>query len=372
MPGSSTIVSIPLQTLTPLWTGGAQAGVVDRIHETGIIGSLRWWFEILVRSVGGKVLSPHEAILKLEDYKALNAGQKKDPVKLKQCGLCDVSLIFGATNWKRKFRLEIEDRTCDIPLRDIRINTGSGQPAKWFFKGPAREGNLTLKIIPLTRDRNLFDPAIIEGLVQFISDWGGFGARNQMGFGIVKPKPEHHLDTRPLYDYLMRIDECTYNRQLPSLGNMFFARITSKEKKNFAAETTFVLKHALRKTIEVQEKKTAEPHTMNPDTPLSRFVMGAITPEKSAAKIYLSSPFEKEGTNTIRLWGWLPGESGHFSSRLSREGLLDLIYQHLRNNYSASPDDWIELKHSDAHQPDRQRRFLKLLLDIEEENAHGT
>ncbi|ASQ90549.1 type III-B CRISPR module RAMP protein Cmr1 [Prosthecochloris sp. GSB1] len=370
MPGSSTIVSIPLQTLTPLWTGGAQAGVVDRIHETGIIGSLRWWFEILVRSVGGKVLSPHEAILKLEDYKALNAGQKKDPVKLKQCGLCDVSLIFGATNWKRKFRLEIEDHTSDIHLRNISVNTGSGQPAKWFFKGPAREGNLTLKIIPLTRDRNLFDPAIIEGLVKFISDWGGFGARNQMGFGIVKP--ERHLDTRPLYDYLMRIDECTYNRQLPSLGNMFFARITSKEKKNFAAETTFVLKHALRKTIEVQEKKTAEPHTMNPDTPLSRFVMGAITPEKSAAKIYLSRPFEKEGTNTIRLWGWLPGESGHFSSRLSREGLLDLIYQHLRNNYSASPDDWIELKHSDAHQPDMQRRFLKLLLDIEEGNAHGT
>jgi CRISPR-associated protein Cmr1 len=41
-------LSITLKTLTPLWTGGAD-GKVDRIHETGIIGSLRWWYEAIVR-----------------------------------------------------------------------------------------------------------------------------------------------------------------------------------------------------------------------------------------------------------------------------------------------------------------------------------
>lgn len=37
-------MEIKLRTLTPLWTGGV-GGTCDRVHETGIIGSLRWWYE---------------------------------------------------------------------------------------------------------------------------------------------------------------------------------------------------------------------------------------------------------------------------------------------------------------------------------------
>ena len=37
-------VTITLRTLPPLWTGGAD-GMSDRLHATGIIGSLRWWYE---------------------------------------------------------------------------------------------------------------------------------------------------------------------------------------------------------------------------------------------------------------------------------------------------------------------------------------
>ncbi len=34
-------MEITLKTLTPLWTGGV-GGTCDRLHETGLIGSLRW------------------------------------------------------------------------------------------------------------------------------------------------------------------------------------------------------------------------------------------------------------------------------------------------------------------------------------------
>ncbi|HHF52316.1 MAG TPA: type III-B CRISPR module RAMP protein Cmr1, partial [Candidatus Aminicenantes bacterium] len=37
-----------IKTLTPIWTGGV-GGRCDRLHETGIIGSLRWWYEAIVR-----------------------------------------------------------------------------------------------------------------------------------------------------------------------------------------------------------------------------------------------------------------------------------------------------------------------------------
>ncbi len=36
------IMQIQLKTLTPLWTGGVETGKMDWLHETGIIGSLRW------------------------------------------------------------------------------------------------------------------------------------------------------------------------------------------------------------------------------------------------------------------------------------------------------------------------------------------
>ncbi|RLC75505.1 MAG: type III-B CRISPR module RAMP protein Cmr1, partial [Chloroflexi bacterium] len=43
-----------LKTLTPLWTGGADRNS-DRPRETGLIGSMRWWYEGIVRGMGGRV-----------------------------------------------------------------------------------------------------------------------------------------------------------------------------------------------------------------------------------------------------------------------------------------------------------------------------
>lgn len=92
-------MEIRLKTLTPLWTGGVEAGKCDRIHETGILGSLRWWMEVLVRGVGGNVCDPTE-------QKCLYDPQKPNN------NLCDVCQIFGATGWRRRFRLEVvQDNT---------------------------------------------------------------------------------------------------------------------------------------------------------------------------------------------------------------------------------------------------------------------
>ena len=51
-------MKLEMKTLTPLWTGGAEAGKVDRLHESGVIGSLRWWMETFVRGLGGQVQDP--------------------------------------------------------------------------------------------------------------------------------------------------------------------------------------------------------------------------------------------------------------------------------------------------------------------------
>jgi CRISPR type III-B/RAMP module RAMP protein Cmr1 len=38
--------TVKIKALTPIWTGDAQ-GKNSRLRETGIIGSLRWWYEEL-------------------------------------------------------------------------------------------------------------------------------------------------------------------------------------------------------------------------------------------------------------------------------------------------------------------------------------
>jgi CRISPR-associated protein Cmr1 len=83
-------MKITLQTLTPLWTGGVDQ-TCDRLHETGLIGSLRWWYEVLVRGLGGYACDP--------------TGEDRCPDKDgNRCVVCE---LFGCTGWARKFRLKL-------------------------------------------------------------------------------------------------------------------------------------------------------------------------------------------------------------------------------------------------------------------------
>lgn len=81
---------LAIKTLTPIWTGGAETGKVDRIHETGILGSLRWWYEAIVRGLGGDACDPSkgECRFDLEKYKTSQATDERQ--RLRDAGLCDV------------------------------------------------------------------------------------------------------------------------------------------------------------------------------------------------------------------------------------------------------------------------------------------
>ncbi len=79
-----------LKALTDVWTGGVDQQC-DRLHETGLIGSLRWWYEALVRGLGGSACDPIEN----------SPCRNKD-----HCAACE---LFGCTGWSRKFRLRVWD-----------------------------------------------------------------------------------------------------------------------------------------------------------------------------------------------------------------------------------------------------------------------
>jgi len=120
-------MEILLKTLTPVWTGGVDQ-ICDRLHETGLIGSLRWWYEALVRGLGGYACDP--------------TSEERCPDKNGQrCVVCE---LFGCTGWGRKFRLQIVDgqgnliedaltrANVDFTLRFLELRT-VGDEEKWLL-----------------------------------------------------------------------------------------------------------------------------------------------------------------------------------------------------------------------------------------------
>jgi CRISPR-associated protein Cmr1 len=349
-------MDVPITTLTPLWTGGVETGKVDRLHETGILGSMRWWMEALVRGMGGEVSDPTQNERSGFDKKKYDESKaSEEAARLREAGLCDVSQIFGATGWRKRFRLEIEDYTKPDSAVQPQIRAqrpynknGRNQNPTWYFPQNANEkprsGALTLRIQSLHPD---FKPEVIGGLLQFLADWTAIGARPQMGFGVIE-LVNGRLDTQPLYDWLLTTAGSKSYPQLPSLRNIFLARIHLPGAQE---QATFNLKYDLRRLFAA-------------DQPLRHFIMGTVRDGRIASKIKVSRPF---GDGLLRVWGWIPEEATQYRDGWSGKTVAQAIHDHLQTNYALQV--WREfnsLRDSVAPNSGDAAVFLRGLLGLEE------
>lgn len=341
-------MKLEIKTLTPIWTGGVEAGKVDHIHETGILGSLRWWYEAIVRGLGGGACDP---TIPSCIYDPDNPNK----------GLCNVCRVFGATGWRRRFRLTILDHTApDSSVgsraranRSYRDSRGKRRTPTWYFpdnpSDKPRSGNLILQVQSL--DPN-FDAKIIAGLVQFIADWAAIGARAQMGFGVIE-LGNGRMDTRPLYDWLIPVVGHQVCTDLPSLRNIFLARISPKDDGRFIEQNTFNLKYDLRRLFANDQR-------------LRHFIMGTVRGKRMAAKVKMSRPYDD---GLIRVWGWIPEQAKVYRDSWDRNTVVKAIYQHLNVNYTLQV--WREMDSTrDTATPNNgdAQAFLRDLLAIEEED----
>lgn len=356
-------MEIRISTLTPLWTGGVDQKC-DRLHETGVIGSLRWWYEAIVRGLGGKACDPSQGKCQFDAEKYAKSRASDERQRLRDAGLCDVCQVFGATGWRRRFRLTIVDNTAPDSSVSSRVKANRSYKVKkkthiptWYFPGSEndkpRSGTLTVQIQSLAPD---FRPEVIAGLIQFIAAWAAIGARAQMGFGVIELK-NGRVNTRPLYDWLSAVAGSRNYLDLPSLHNVFLARISPKNDGQFSEQDTFTLKYDLRRLF-------------SNDKRLRHFIMGTVKGKRMAAKVKMSRPYNND--REMRVWGWIPEqaeEANVYSSSWDRNAVLAAIHEHLNANYTLhvwremnSPRDTITTNNGDA------RAFLRSLLGLEEEN----
>lgn len=295
-------LALTYDTLTPIWSGGANRKM-DRLHETGVMGSLRWWYEVLVRGVGGHACEPSSAACQYDPKKAHD-------------GICDVCRVFGATGWRRRFRLSIDDE-------HLKPDPKSEIPG-WPLPSLAQSGQFTIRLVRLDPH---FDLSLVAALLQFVADWGALGAKDQIGFGVIAPTGDHRVDPTPLCEALPK--NGTDSRgpaQRPALDNMFFAAVQPLPE-TVTEYGTPRLKRELRSLLRLE-----------PDTPASQtrrhFVFGFLEMNpggrRMASKVGVSLPYGE--ANTMRVVGWLPHGAREYGEQ-NRDDIRDLIFEHLNTNY---------------------------------------
>ena len=310
-------LTIKLKTLTPLWTGGAD-GKSDRLHITGIIGSLRWWYEALVRGLGGSACDPSEYACNFKKDVYQKNKDKSERERLLATGLCDVCQVFGATGWRRKFRLIVREDTHSEGPRGSqktsgqRFKSNGHQKPTWYFNnGPGRAGEITLDIISLKPD---FDTQLIVGLLKMIEHHAALAARTQLGYGWVRIEDIKHQGEFWSFDADQFVQLLPQGAQqgiaLPNVFEMFFAEVDTDDSDITA---TLNLKYDLRAAFR---------QAFGNNQQLRHSICGVVRGQhRRASKINFSQAVDEK----VRIWGWIPEKLP--IQDITRIQVADEIYQ---------------------------------------------
>src|SRR5579884_2134173 len=151
-----------LKAQSPIWTGDADRKG-ERTIPTGLLGSLRWWFEVAVRGLGGSACDPADSGGRCPD--------KND----KHCVVCE---LFGCTGWARKFRFDVLDESGKIKRDQIK-----------------KDETFQFRFTPL-RPMREEEWALLDLTLRLIADYGAIGGKT-----VLKPSEEasrqdlpHHRD----------------------------------------------------------------------------------------------------------------------------------------------------------------------------------
>lgn len=170
-------MKIEIMTLTPIWTGGVD-GKPDRLQETGIIGGMRWWYEAIVRGIGGYACDP------TSDKRCELSGREKTHEE-RLAKLCPACYLFGCTGWKRRFRLDVQSNTT-VPFQLATLE-GKNRFNHWWLSQIFEDCLETkLPFGKLSLSFTCGEDEVINqtnALLSIMAHIGAAGSKTQYGFG---------------------------------------------------------------------------------------------------------------------------------------------------------------------------------------------
>jgi len=222
--------TVKIKPLTPIWTGGAERSSTT-LRETGIIGSLRWWYEALIRGLGGDACDPTDENLRCKlnydkFYKAIKNGTPIQEALNAQ--ICQACQLFGCTGWARKFRLEIESSNI-TSVKEARIGTREKRGDRYLKRsilGLMSNDLITLRFIP-SRDISKQEWSLLNIIFGIIANHGALGARTSQGNGVIKIF-ENGLPYNNEELWVSDLKKSKNSGELPNLNNFFFYKFYIK------------------------------------------------------------------------------------------------------------------------------------------------
>ena len=143
-----------LTAKTDLWIGDADRKG-GHLITTGLLGSIRWWFEVLVRALNGHACDPTRTQCEGRNH----------------CVICE---LFGCTGWARKFRFEVLDEKGSTQADQIE-----------------KEHNFSLRFTPL-RPIHIEEWSLLDATLHLIAEYGAIGGRT-----VFKPSDESSRENEP-------------------------------------------------------------------------------------------------------------------------------------------------------------------------------
>lgn len=307
-------MNITLKTLTPLWTGGVETGKMDRLRETGLLGSLRWWYEAIVRGLDGYACDPTEDSCAFDEEKYRKSKAADERQRLRDAGVCDACQLFGCTGWRRRFQLVVDSSHLSETWSGGAINVKPPDRNRGWYLNAGKVGTFTLKIVAdeTTQIQML-------ALIQFITRYGNLGARPQLGYGFteivgVKNQP------RVAYNWSI-IGNSQSNHSMPNLRTFTFFILDFEPQRDdwwgdIPGIGTLARDNRYRSALDSLLR-----HRIMPVTPALKNVLrygqrwssGALPhqffgtlrgEERSRSKIALSWAYQKPDSQSWQIRGW--------------------------------------------------------------------
>ncbi|MDD3050295.1 MAG: type III-B CRISPR module RAMP protein Cmr1 [Candidatus Cloacimonetes bacterium] len=178
------MINVPIifETITPLFTGNCNQEM-DEIKPTSIMGSLRFWFEVICHFSGLFKYLKNDLDQKAFEKKVKENPAISDEEIQKELNLSPTAFYFGCTGWKSQIGIEkINPSEKDIRL--IEPNKKKIVDGKnWHLPKKYYEGQFTIEFT--LQDQSLKENILLP-LLQFIQEYGFLGGKNNIGFGRVK------------------------------------------------------------------------------------------------------------------------------------------------------------------------------------------
>ncbi|MFN3325413.1 MAG: type III-B CRISPR module RAMP protein Cmr1 [Bryobacteraceae bacterium] len=199
-------MDLNLTPLTPIWTGDTD-GISSSLRITGLMGSLRWWFEGIVRALSRYACDPAEKACQYDP----------DPKKNPRHGLCPACWLFGTTGWSRRFRLTGSglhaSDWCILTAPEVarlhenwlrRVYKLPGSKVLWgdaltlqfrrHLLGPEAPGNADLE-------------SVFCGLLNAVARFGALAAKPQNGWGVTDWREMPQFDRKALSRFITAFSE---------------------------------------------------------------------------------------------------------------------------------------------------------------------